>query len=618
MRLIFCFLLVFYSVTACLAAVVGLDYGTQYVKEMVVSPKAPLEIVLTPESKRKEINGLALKAWKKNGPLERFYGSAATSLATRFPANTFMHLKPLLGKHYEDNMNHYHREHPGFEFLSAGDRNAIAFKVDEKTTLSVEELVAMDLGEFIQRANNLLVESGDSDRVTSLAIAVPEYFNQEQRASLLDSADLTEVKNTYLCNDAMAVTIDYALKQRSFEPGEKQFFIIYDLGAGSTTASLMSIEQPENVSLPLKLEFLGYDYTEALSGSRFTLAIMDILENDFLEHHQDVRTEQLEGDHRAMAKLVQAAEKAKLILSANAEASVSIESLYEEIDFRTTVTRSQFEDFITELQTAVVEPIYNALRSAFINQNLTIPDLSSVILTGGSTRVPFVKKQLEMHLGSELISKNVNADESAVNGVVIRGVQLSNEFKSKPMDIVDRTVHSFGVSVGSSGDTVTIFEAGSRYPNETTIQLSQAETSAEVLTINFMENGRVFKTAVADFVPVRGKFTPEKCSRGVNYNATFTLDENKIYSLKKIEAICQKDSVEDQVDLDENTEKLLNKKVTTAKMNVPFSSENVHVKPLSSKEKNDIRLKLNRWNRLEKERIQLQNQLNILEASFII
>ncbi|CDO96544.1 unnamed protein product [Kluyveromyces dobzhanskii CBS 2104] len=579
---------------------------------MIVSLKAPLEIVLNPEYKRKDPSALVIRPLAEENYYERFYGTSATALAARFPSSSFLHLKSLLGKHFEDNLFHYHREHPGLELVNDASRNAIAFKVDDNTTFSVEELVSMNLKQYLDRANQLLKESDDVDSVKSMAIAIPEAFNQEQRSALLDAAYLAGVRQAYLCNDAIAVAIDYASKQRSFPAGETNYYVIYDMGAGSTTASLISISQPENSSLPLSIDFLGYGYTESLSGSVLTLAIVDLLENDFLDSNPEIRTEQFESDASAKVRLVQAAEKAKLVLSANSEAFVSVESLYNDLDFRTTITRARFEEFVAELQSFVMEPIISALEHPLTGQSLKIEELDSVILTGGSTRVPFVKAQLEQSLGTNLISKNVNSDESAVNGAAIRGVQLSKEFKTRPMNIVDRTTHSFGISVQNAENSTIAFTAGSEYPSEISLQLpelSLADVSS--LKIDLKEDERVFQVITANLGTKQFSSSLSNCSAPIAYNVTLSLNSDQVFDLERIVAYC---TVDDEASAEHADQSGL-PDLKLAKYQLPFSADFTCVKPLTSQERKVRADRLYRWDQKDKARLERQRLLNDLEGS---
>jgi hypoxia up-regulated 1 len=129
--------------------------------------------------------------------------------------------------------------------------------------------------------------------------------------------------------------------------------------------------------------------------------------------------------------------------------------LHEGIDFRTKVTRSSFEQATADLVDRVTRPIHNALKDA----NMTLDQLESVILHGGSVRVPFVQKALEDVIGTDKVAKTVNADEAAVMGIspllfkvnvgtIFRGAQLNNQFRVK--DIRPKDYSNFPITIASN------------------------------------------------------------------------------------------------------------------------------------------------------------------------
>ncbi|CAI4606982.1 BBF_collapsed_G0033520.mRNA.1.CDS.1 [Saccharomyces cerevisiae] len=367
-----------------LAAVLGVDYGQQNIKAIVVSPQAPLELVLTPEAKRKEISGLSIKrlpGYGKDDPngIERIYGSAVGSLATRFPQNTLLHLKPLLGKSLEDEttVTLYSKQHPGLEMVST-NRSTIAFLVDN-VEYPLEELVAMNVQEIANRANSLLKDrdARTEDFVNKMSFTIPDFFDQHQRKALLDASSITTgIEETYLVSEGMSVAVNFVLKQRQFPPGEQQHYIVYDMGSGSIKASMFSILQPEDTTQPVTIEFEGYGYNPHLGGAKFTMDIGNLIENKFLETHPAIRTDELHANPKALAKINQAAEKAKLILSANSEASINIESLINDIDFRTSITRQEFEEFIADSLLDIVKPINDAVTKQFGGYRTNLPEIN--------------------------------------------------------------------------------------------------------------------------------------------------------------------------------------------------------------------------------------------------
>ncbi|AET40189.1 Hsp70 family chaperone LHS1 Ecym_5437 [Eremothecium cymbalariae DBVPG len=616
---------VFTQSIVSLGAVIGIDYGYQFGKAMVVSLQAPLEIVLTPESQRKDENGVAIRII--DGIVERTYGSVvSSSIVTRFPSNSLMHLKPLFGKLADENLNAYYRAHPGV-ILKASDRGSVAFSINDQE-FPVEEVAAMNLQQYINRANDMLKEKGGDDTVVQLALTVPEYFTIEQRNSLMDAVSLIPLQRPYLVSEGLSVAVDFSLKQK-FEAGKRYYYIIYDMGTGSTKASLVSIEQPEGDSEPLRIELLGYGHTDDISGVQVTLAISELISNKFLEHHRSVRSSELEASARSQAKIIQAAEKAKLILSANADAIVNIESLLNGIDFKATVYREEVEEYLEPFLTGIIKPINDALSGNFGGESIALSQLDGVILTGGSSRVPIVKKTLVEYLGEDLISKKVNADESAVHGVTIRGVQLSKAFKIKPLHVIDRSIFSYEAKFSNQEYIVEIFSTGSTYPNKTSFTTLPLNGPVSDFQIDLYENGRLFQTVDVYTEQLNMKFITE-CADGIVYNANFSLSANRIFECENVEAVCLGGSVtravqsasssgdegvtkgyEDQ-DINKNTDKKIEFPARPKKLSL--KSEYRNLKPYSSKEKINARSKLAQLNRSDKEREQLQTQLNHLES----
>lgn len=609
-----------------IAAVVGVDYGQQFLKAMVVSPQAPMELILTPESKRKDISGLAIRKFGSNlNDIERFFGSAVGSISTRFPKDTLLHLKPLLGKTEGDitDITLYLREHPGVEIVET-ERKSLAFRVHD-VEYSVEELTAMNIQELVNRANALLKEKDPSgfDFVDKLSLTVPEFFNQHQRKALLDvGASTVDNLQTCLVNDGLSVLINFAFKQRDFTPGEENYYLVYDMGSGSTKASLFSILQPLNESEPLKLEFGGYGFNDRLGGSKFTLEIASLIENKFLEEHKKVRTDSFHANPKALAKIVQAAEKAKLVLSANSEASVSIESLYNEIDFKTTISRSEFEDFIEDSLSEVAKPIENALSSQLWGKDVHLSELSGIILTGGSSRVPVVQQQLSNIIADEKILRSVNADESAVNGATIRGVKIFNAFKTKPLDIIERSFVNYGIKVNDEESEEIVFPKGAVYPTKNTVALGTSNDINDVFTIDFYENDRIFKTVTTSSKNLDKASRSESCPFGVTYNATFSLSQNRIFDVDKVEAICLK-APSNQYDSPENEDSNVyenNEETNSPKgksnrhFKLSIKSNDVTMKHMPSDEKYRVRKHISLLVDKDKERFELEAAKNLLEG----
>ncbi|KAJ8582398.1 actin-like ATPase domain-containing protein [Rhizopogon salebrosus TDB-379] len=185
-------------------------------------------------------------------------------------------------------------------------------------------------------------------------------------------------------------------------------------------------------------------------------------------------------DNRGMAKLWKDAGRVKTILSANSDAMSTVESVAFDIDFKAKVTRAQFEDVCEDLHPRFARPIHDALANA----GLPLENISSVILTDGSSRTPIVQVAVKAAFGEDRIALNVNADESAVLGAALYGASLC-QFKTKDIRITDGLMHDIQASyLASNSPTRTIHTAvlpgGSKYGARKTLTFKRHDDLSAV------------------------------------------------------------------------------------------------------------------------------------------
>ncbi|KAG9295442.1 hypothetical protein G9A89_013471 [Geosiphon pyriformis] len=429
----------FHVAFECEGAVMAIDYGTEWFKVALVKSGVPMDIVLNRDSKRKTQSVLTIRE------KERYYGSDSVSLATRFPRNTFFSLKRILGRNFDDKFSRDYRDLYSNDMIPDSHRNTIAFQVDNET-YSVEELVAMQFAHAKE-----LAQTTAQEVVRDVVITVPPFFNQFERRAILDAADLAGLNVISLIHDETAVAINYAINQFSSFKDDTQHHIFYDMGAGSTVASLISFKTATikdigrfNKSIVhVDVKSVGYD--RSLGGQAFDVRLQKHLANEFDKAYKGKTVSSVFTSERAMIKLMKEANRVKQILSANTETIASIENLHEEFDFRLPITRSEFETLSADLLERVNGPIEHALKIA----NMTTEDIKSLVLVGGGVRIPAIQSALTEILGEEKIAKNVNGDEAAALGAVFRGAGLSGQFKVKEIKVKDVTLYPIDVEYAS-------------------------------------------------------------------------------------------------------------------------------------------------------------------------
>ncbi|KAF7326636.1 Actin-like ATPase domain-containing protein [Mycena venus] len=458
-----------------LASVLAIDYGTDWIKASVMSPGVPFDVLLNKDSKRKI---QASVGWKKT---DRLFGTDAFNLASRFPSDSFSSIKYLQAAPFDSDIVSYYTTISTAEVVKTS-RDTVALKQSDGNEWSVEELVGMQFS-YVKK----LAEAVAGEKVTDVVITVPPYFSQFQRDAVVDAVEVAGMRTLTLINDGTAVAVNYAMTRTFSTP---EYHVIYDAGASSIRATVVSFSTPDATS-GTQIAVAGVGYDLKTGGTELDRRLREILIEAFnTKHHKDIRE-----DKRGMAKLWKEAGRVKAILSANTDATATVESLAWDIDFKAKITRAEFETACADLKDLYARPIDDALRNA----GLTLENVTSVILTGGSTRTPMIQAAVRAAVGDEKIALNVNADEAAVLGAALHGAGLSRQFKTKNIKVTDIGLHDIQASylaTSSSSRTITslIFPAGSKVGTKKTLTFKRKED----FVINFD-----YKDSVAPGFPTR-------------------------------------------------------------------------------------------------------------------
>ncbi|KAJ6524581.1 Hsp70 protein-domain-containing protein [Mycena capillaripes] len=460
---------------SALASVLAIDYGTDWIKASVMSPGVPFDVLLNKDSKRKI---QASVGWKKT---DRLFGTDGFNLASRFPTDSFSSLKYLQAAPFDSDIVSYYTSISTAELVKTS-RNTVALKQSDGNEWSVEELVAMQFS-YVKK----LAESLAGEKVSDVIVTVPPYFSQFQRDAVVDAIEVAGLRTLALINDGTAVAVNYAMT-RTFPTPE--YHVIYDAGASSIRATVVSFSTA-NSTAGTQIAVAGVGYDLATGGTELDRRLRELLIEAFnTKNKKDIRE-----DQRGMAKLWKEAGRIKAILSANNDATATVESLAWDIDFKTKITRASFEEACEDLKDHFARPVEDALRNA----GLTLENITSVILTGGSTRTPMIQAAVRAAVGDEKIALNVNADEAAVLGAALHGAGLSRQFKTKNIKVTDISVYDVQVSylaTASTPRTITtsIFPAGSKVGSKKTLTFKRKED----FVINFD-----YKDPVAPGFPTR-------------------------------------------------------------------------------------------------------------------
>uniref|UniRef100_A0A8C5X5G4 Hypoxia up-regulated protein 1 n=1 Tax=Malurus cyaneus samueli TaxID=2593467 RepID=A0A8C5X5G4_9PASS len=539
-------------------AVMSVDVGSESMKIAIVKPGVPMEIVLNKESRRKTPVAVSLK---EN---ERLFGDSSI----RTPKVAFRYFQDLLGKRINNpHVALYQSRFPEHELVKDETRQTVIFKLSPTTQYSPEEMLGMVLN-----YSRGLAEEFAEQPIKDAVITVPAYFNQAERRAVLHAARMADLKVLQLINDNTAVALNYGVFRRKDINATTQNIMFYDMGAGSTVCTIVTyqtVKTKDSGTQPqLQIQGIGFDRT--LGGLEMELRLRDYLAKLFNEQHP---TKDVRKNPRAMAKLLKEANRLKTVLSANADHMAQIEGLLDDIDFKTKVSRQEFEDLCSDLFKRVPGPVQQALSSAEMNMD----GIDQVILVGGATRVPKVQEVLLKAVGKEELGKNINADEAAAMGAVYQAAALSKAFKVKPFIVRDAAVFPIQVeftreveeddkSRSLKHNKRILFQRMAPYPQRKVITFNRYTDDFEFyvnygdLTFLNQDDLRVFGSLNLTTVRLKGvgdSFKKHSDYESKGIKAHFNMDESGVLSLDRVESVFET-LVEDKLEEESTLTKLGN------------------------------------------------------------
>lgn len=607
MKFTFTFLLTF---CVCLfranCALLGIDFGTEFTKAILVAPGVPFDILLTSESKRKDVSGLALVMNVNDDDsidIQRKYGTQALSTCIKSPQSCMLYLKPLLGiGKIDENMHEYTNRFPGIGLGIQTGRDAVTIVTYDKTlkhndTLLLEEVIAMKFLEIKNHALDYWRERSPETvgTIDEVVISVPRYFTEAARISLADAAELAGMKVVGLVDDGLSIAIDYSQKRKDFKENSKEYHLIFDAGAGATKLSLVSIN---NFNETISLELENYSFNDKLNGELFTIMVRaSILEQFSAE--TGISIDDILYDQRTMQKVWQAAEKAKLILSANTETTVNIESIYGDYDFKGVITRAELESRM-EIPLTSIPKMLDSIFKTF-----DVKKLNSVILSGGSSRVPIIQKILIDYFGSEdIISKNVNADESVVFGTTLSGAQILGLTRKKTFEVIDRTPVNYEINYYSANDSSVkgSIEVPSGILSDQKFSVNLTDFSNQFLrgiNVEILQGGEILTQSYNFTTPKR--FNETTCAGGIEYILNYGFSKSDIFKINNIKLSCHS---------------MNNGTISKVAKNSVMQSESKYFgfQPMPSKMKKTSIARLNALEAKDLERQQMSDMRNNLEG----
>ncbi len=393
--------------------VVGIDLGTTNSVVAVMEGGKPV-VIANAEGMR---TTPSVVGFSKDG--EKVVGQMARRQTVLNPQNTFFAIKRFMGRKYSELTPESKRVPYTVRKGEIGDINIVCPRV--KKNFAPEELSAMILRKLADDASKYLGE-----QVTGTVITVPAYFNDAQRQATRDAGRIAGLEVLRILNEPTAAALAYGL-----DKADSEVILVFDLGGGTFDVSILEIGDGV-------FEVKATSGDTQLGGNDFDKRIVDWLAQKFLEDEGiDLRR-----DRQALQRLMEAAEKAKIELSAVSVTDINLPFITADQDgpkhLETRLTRSQFEAMCDDLLGKLRVPVKRALRDA----GMTPRDIEEVVLVGGSTRMPIVEKLVEAMIGLQP-NQNVNPDEVVAVGAAVQAGILAGELKD--VLLLDVTPLSIGL-----------------------------------------------------------------------------------------------------------------------------------------------------------------------------
>jgi len=506
-------------------AVIGIDFGTEWIKIGLVKPGAPIDVVLNEQSKRKTENYIGFL------DKDRFFGYNANQKITRFPTEMAKFLNLNFEKFFQDGeFEKYKQLYIPINFVKNEQRGTISVKLKSGKIYSVEVLLAM----MLRLVKNLAKVYTDSN-VTECTISIPPFWTVAQRRAMIKIGKLAGLDVLSLIHEGTAVALQYGLtKLRKMK--EPRNVLFYDFGASSLKVSIARFTPPSGKTAS---EILGVLKVKAVTWDKNVGGIdfETVLANYFADVYKKEKGQDLTNDPRAMSKFMQSAAKVKEILSANTETIAYVEGLVDDTDFKYLITRETFLKLSKPIFDKLVDPVKQALKDA----NLTIDKIHSFEVLGGGSRVPEIQNILSKEFGK--LKFSLNADESIALGSAFFSASLSPMFRVRNFKITE--VYPFEIKVNlsrkstqSTSQEFTLFPRLDWMDASKTVTIPRDEDFSFTITeggvgslVTYHVKG--VKEVLEGFKPSNGSIV-ESGKKSVKL--TFDLDKNGIVSLKSARA----------------------------------------------------------------------------------
>ncbi len=382
----------------------------------------------------------------------------------------------------------------------------------EKTKVHGKNYTPEQISAFILQKIKKDAEDFLGEKISDAVITVPAYFNDDQRQATKNAGDIAGLTVKRIINEPTAASLAYGLDKK----GDHKI-AVYDFGGGTFDITLMEVG--EGV-----FEVLSTNGDTQLGGSDMDQALVDYLANEFKKKNEiDLR-----DDPKSLQRLLEAAEKAKMELSSTLQTDINLPYITvidnEPKHLEIKLTRAKFEEIITPLLSKAEKPCKQALKDAKLKPS----DIDYVVLVGGTTRIPLVRKKVEEIFGKKA-KRDVDPMECVAIGAAIQAGILSGDIDE---DIVLLDVTPLTLSIETLGSVATeLIPRNTTIPTKKSKIFSTAADNQPSVEINVLQGERPMATDNKSL----GRFHLDgilPAPRGIpQIEVTFDIDANGIINV---------------------------------------------------------------------------------------
>ena len=479
--------------------------------------------------------------------------------------NTIYEVKRFIGLSYEEFESRNFAKNLNYDVVNID--NVPKIKINIKGVdhfYSAVEISSLIIKKMVHFAEDFIAEKNQGVKITKAVLTVPAHFDNKQIAAVKEAANLAGIEVARIINEPTAAALAYGLGQNliaedknnithkkkknlysSISPGDSgeapnpfqilkagssENAIVFDLGGGTLDVTLLNIRK--NIDGKIDFNVLATDGNIHLGGSDFDNRLIDFCINQFC-NNTGYKEEEIRKDKKAGKRLKIKCEHAKKLLSIMKETVINIDNFYGKNDLMIRISRDTFEDLCEDLFKEI-EKIIHSLIDDYGN-GMSIFDIVEVILVGGATKMPSVKKFLGRIFGPEKIKSNINPDEAVAYGATLDRAKMEENEKIN-FNLQDIVAYNLGIEVENNEMNI-IVKKFKKIPctMDKTFEIELTEECPDIV-INvyegnnkFVKDNQFLTQIVFDNLNVFGK---------INYNVKFNVDVNsKLTVIVSIESL---------------------------------------------------------------------------------